>query len=122
MEIDTGAAVSMISEAVYEKSFSHVPLEGSSVALKTYTGQAIPVKGQFVAKVTYENQTADLPLIVVKGKGPSLCGRNWLQKIKLNWKMIKTVSESTEQPKSIHEVMFSGMNWEHQRTLKQQFQ
>lgn len=105
MEIDTGAAVSIISETVYERSFSHIPLEGAGVKLNTYTGQPIPVRGQFMAKVTYEDQTADLPLIVVKGKGPSLCGRNWLQQIKLNWRMIKTVSEHTQPPKSIPEVI-----------------
>ena len=108
MEIDTGAAVSIIPETVYERSFSHVPLEGVSVKLKTYTGQPIPVRGQFTAKVTYEDQTADLPLLVVKGKGPSLCGRNWLKQIRLNWKTIKTVSEHRqppEPPKSIPEVI-----------------
>lgn len=61
-----------------------------------------------MAKVTYEDETADLPLLVVKGKGPSLCGRNWLEQKRLNWKMIKTVSECTQPPdppKSIPEVI-----------------
>lgn len=69
MEIDTEATVSIISETVYGRSFPHVPLEGANVELKTYTGQPIPVRGQFMAKVTYEDQAADLPLVVVKGKG-----------------------------------------------------
>lgn len=63
MQIDTGAAVSIISETVYERSFSYVLLEDASVKLKTYTGQPIPVRGQFMAEVTYEDQTADLPLL-----------------------------------------------------------
>lgn len=108
MEIDTGAAVSIMSEVTYKKSFAHVPLGGSNVTLKTYTGQAIPVRGQFLAKVAYGNQTADLPLIVVKGNGPSLCGRNWLERIKLDWKTIKMVNESVKQPvppKTISEVL-----------------
>lgn len=67
---------------MYEKSFSQVPLEGASVKLTTYTGQPIPVREQFMVKVTYEDQTADLPLLVVKGKSPSLCGRNWLEQIR----------------------------------------
>ncbi|XP_019711498.1 uncharacterized protein K02A2.6-like [Hippocampus comes] len=109
MEIDTGAGVSIISENVYERSFSRIPLEGSSVALKGYLGETIPVKGQFMAKVKYENQTVDLPLIVVGVEGPSLCGREWLDKIKLNWEMIKTVTENKMQAspraKSIREVL-----------------
>lgn len=108
MEIDTGAGVSIISEALYNESFADVPLGGSNISLKTYTGQAIPVKGQFLASVTYEDQTADLPLIVVKGNGPALCGRNWLDSIKMDWKTIKMVSENAKQPsapKSIPEVL-----------------
>lgn len=38
--------------------------------LKTYTGQHIPVSRQYMAKVALEDQTSDLPLLVVKGKGP----------------------------------------------------
>ncbi|XP_076840966.1 uncharacterized protein LOC143485419 [Brachyhypopomus gauderio] len=96
MEIDTGAAVSIISEAMYRESFADVLLGASNVTLKTYTGQAIPVRGQFVAKVTYGDQTVDLPLIVVKGNGPALCGRNWLESIKLDWKTIKMISENAK--------------------------
>ena len=35
--------------------------------------------------VKYGNQETTLPLLVVKGEGPSLLGRNWLEKIQLNW-------------------------------------
>ena len=36
----------------------------------------------------YQGQTCKLPLIVVKGKGPTLLGRNWFSKIRLNWHSI----------------------------------
>ena len=39
-------------------------------------------------QVVYQGQTAILPLVVVKGDGPTLLGRNWLTKIKLNWDKI----------------------------------
>jgi len=104
MEIDTGAAVSIISQQVYNQAFAHLPLEGARVELKTYTGECIPVLGQFTATVQYEDQVNELPLIVVKGNGPNLCGRNWLQKVKLNWKIIRYVSQ-TKQPGSIQEVL-----------------
>lgn len=85
MEVDTGAAVSIISHATYKQLFAHLPLEGVRVKLKTYTGENIPVLGQFTVTVQYEDQVNELPLIVVEG---NLCGRNWLQKIKLDWKEI----------------------------------
>ena len=33
-------------------------------------------------------QSSKLPLIVKKGEGPSLLGRNWLSAIKLDWQQI----------------------------------
>ena len=36
-------------------------------------------------QVAYEGQTTTLPLVVVKGDGSTLLGRNWLSKIRLNW-------------------------------------
>ena len=39
-------------------------------------------------QVFYEGQTTTLPLVVVKGDGPTLLGRNWLSKIRLNWDKI----------------------------------
>ena len=33
-----------------------------------------------------------MPLQIIKGQGPSLFGRNWLRKIKLNWCSIKKIS------------------------------
>ncbi len=41
-----------------------------------------------MVKVEYGGQTADLPLIVVKGNGPTLLGRNWLKVIRLDWQSI----------------------------------
>lgn len=38
MEIDTGAAVSIISEKVYQNCWTHLPLGTTRVNLKTYSG------------------------------------------------------------------------------------
>ena len=39
--------------------------------------------------VCYEGVEYTLPLLDVRGKGPSLLGRNWLEKVKRNWPIIK---------------------------------
>ncbi len=61
----------------------------------------MPVLGQFQAKVSYDGQSESL---LVKEEGPLLCGRNWLQKLTLNWKKIEHVSQ-VYQAKSIEEVL-----------------
>ena len=72
-EVDTGA---VMGEAEY---FPKHPLEQSEV---TYLGEPISVIGSVVVKVEYG------PLIIVKGNGPTLLGRNWLKDIRLDWQSI----------------------------------
>jgi len=88
MEIDTGASVSIISEQTFNKLWSREDcptLEDCGIKLRTYTGELLPVKGQFQVNVGYKDQTKNLTLIVAEGNGPSLMGRNWLSSITLDW-------------------------------------
>ena len=91
MELDTGAAVSIISDATRRRKFTDVKLRKSKVILKTYTDQMMKVLGQLDVHVKYGTQSAPLILVVVAGNGPSLFGRNWLKYIQLDWKRISTV-------------------------------
>ena len=92
MELDTGAAVSLISEETYRKLLPTSALKPTLVNLQTYTGQSMSVAGQIEVEVRYQQQTHTLPLFVVTGKGPSLLGRNWLKHLILDWKTIGLVS------------------------------
>ena len=97
MEIDTGAAVSIISKATHQKLFSEVPIKSASLCLRTYTGEHIPVVGEMVTQVKYGSQAKQLGLIVVQGEGPSLFGCNWLEHFQLNWKTIGLATLETSQ-------------------------
>ena len=88
MEVETGAAVSLISEAEYRSTFSSYELQESEVKLKTYTVESMNIVAEFSVLVEYENKEYTRPLLVVKGSGPALLGRNWLAQIKLNWHKI----------------------------------
>ena len=48
-----------------------------------------------VATVCYEQQKVTLSLVVVKGDGVALFGRNWLSVTKLNWSNVHSVSASS---------------------------
>ena len=56
--------------------------------LRTYTTQQMPVVGVMDVQVNGGNHWAKILLYVVKGKGPSLVGRDWLKKIRFDWKAI----------------------------------
>ena len=91
MELDTGAAVSLLPFSMYQEKFRHIPLQKASTRLRTYTGEKISPRGEVVVKVQKNGEYARLPLIVVDGRGPPLLGRNWLASISVNWHDIKAV-------------------------------
>ena len=92
MELDTGAALSVISRADYEKSYLlHVPLEKTDVKLESYTKEVILPIGVLNVSVKYQNQCDAVQLYVVNNGGPPLFGRQWLQVIKLHWPQIKRI-------------------------------
>ena len=97
MEVDTGASVSIISEATYNRLWSPEdapPLQESSVKLRTYSGEQIGVKGSTTVTVKYKEQTEQLPLVVANGSGPCLLGRDWLMTIRLDWTNLFSVNHA----------------------------
>ena len=81
MELDTGAAVSIVSDVTKRRIFPDVKLRKSKIILKTYTDQKMTVIGQLNVHVKYGTQSAPLILVIVNGNGLSLFGRNWLKYI-----------------------------------------
>lgn len=88
MELDTGAAVSVISWREFKKLFPHKQLQPASLKLRTYTGAMVKPKGLAKVVVHHNDQTAELPLYVVDTIGPALLGREWMQDMRLDWKNI----------------------------------
>ncbi len=98
MEIDTGAARSVISETVYRQLWKNPPpLQPSSAILRTYTGERVPILGTADLNVAYEKQSANVSVMIVEGKTPSLLGRDWLQHLKLDWGSIFRLDNSDLQ-------------------------
>ena len=69
MELDTGAAVSIVSHAKWQRC-SDKPLDKSNLLLTTYSNEKINVIGQTMVQVKYDGEEETLPLIVVAGNGP----------------------------------------------------
>lgn len=94
MQIDTGASVSILSETTYNSIKDNIgSFYETHDVLQTYTGEKIPVLGKVMVPVKYGKQDCiELQAIVVKGDGPDLIGRNWLQHIRLNWQQIFSVN------------------------------
>ena len=101
MEVDTGAALSIISEETYNRQWAKdnaPPLQQCTARLKTYTGEALSVKGALDVLVVHRGTSKQLSLVVVAGTGPSLMGRDWLRHITLDWTQLNLVRSSVPDP------------------------
>ena len=79
MEVDTGAALSLISEMTFKEWWPDRSVSATTVTLCSYSGETIPVLGSVDTEVRYKDQRACLTLLVVRGTGLSLVRRNWLE-------------------------------------------
>ena len=53
MQVDTGAAVTLVSEVVYKEKRSHSTIVKSNMQLSTFSGQNIPIVGQVKVNAEY---------------------------------------------------------------------
>ena len=88
MEIDTGAAASILSYADYERYFKYLALRPVGRSFHAYAGTPLNIARQILVDVEHNSQRATLPLLVVRAEqyAPPLLGRSWMTKIRLDWK------------------------------------
>lgn len=94
MEVDTGASLSLVAEETYQRHWSHRELQQSQLRLCTYSGEPLEVMGSLPVVVQHGGQEVHLPLVIVKGNGPSLLGRDWLSHLKIKWDQVRQISAS----------------------------
>ena len=115
LELDTGAAVSLISIATFNEVWptgtaDRPVLMDATVKLRSYTGGEIKVCGGLVLNVAIAESTEPtmifrLPLLVVEGTGPSLCGRDWLSVVRLEWNRIMRMEVKQLENIKLQEVL-----------------
>ena len=106
MEVDTGASVSIINRTTFDciqNGQFTLDLNESNVRLSTYTGEPIEVEGSTIVQVEHNDQSLSLPLIVTKGDGPTLLGREWLLLLRLDWHNIFRVDTTSHTLEDILE-------------------
>ena len=113
MEIDTGSALTLISQATFSTLWNQENsprLENTSIRLRTYSGEELEVVGRAVVTVRCgREEVGELGLVVVGGKGPSLLGRDWLGRLRLDWRevrMLNATPNSLEAVLSKHSDLF----------------
>ena len=79
LEVDTDAGITILAGSSWNKFFHGMPSQKSEILLKTYTTEKLEVLGEREVTVEYGKISKKLIATVVKGNGPNLLGRNWLQ-------------------------------------------
>ena len=97
MEVDTGAAMTIMSETTFQGLWPGRDLKPSQVGLQAYTKEPIPVVGCCKVNAECNGQSAQLSLLIVGGFGPTLLGRHWLSQIQLDWHQIHHVDSPSLQ-------------------------
>ena len=115
MELDTGAAVSIIAESQLKRILPRIKLQPSKMKLKTYSGEKMAVVGEVPVEVQYAEQTELLSFVVVAQEGPPLLGRDWLKCLKLDWKTIGAIhlvkeklDSDLKKLLSVHKAVFKS--------------
>lgn len=93
-QIDSGAAISAISESEYERTFCGCKLISDSTVLRGYTGEIIVVVGAIFPRITCNNVTKKFKILVVRNGGPPILGRNFCVEFKLTEIRICNISAS----------------------------
>ncbi|XP_049520481.1 uncharacterized protein LOC125944203 [Dermacentor silvarum] len=102
MELDTGAAVSVMSKTQFRQLFPSAVLKPTTVKLRTYTGALVRPQGVSSVNVQHGDHSAILPLYVVDHKGPPLLGREWLHAVRLEWAKIWNLNNITRSDTPTH--------------------
>ncbi|XP_062555202.1 uncharacterized protein K02A2.6-like isoform X1 [Armigeres subalbatus] len=111
MEVDTGSAVTVISERLYTKLFSTITLFNCNKSLVVVNGAKLNVVGHMVAHIMLNGHKANGKLIVLKTDKDfrPLLGRDLMSTFYPNWKnnFIKPGSIKSLQISNKHEEAIS---------------
>ncbi|XP_029849569.2 uncharacterized protein LOC115331590 isoform X1 [Ixodes scapularis] len=92
MEIDTGSPVCVIPRNVYLQCRNRWPsLAKSELRLNCYLGK-LPILGELHLDVAFQGRTVPANLVVLDCLGPSLCGRDVINKLNLLGAEVASVS------------------------------
>ena len=111
-EIDSGSAVTVISEKTYKRYFSDTPLSLTNKRLFSYTGDDIECIGVARLPFAYSSRTHTLDVHVVRRGGPPLLGRDFISSFELQLLPCNFLKQAdnniTEKLQSCYPKLFSN--------------
>ena len=97
-EIDSGAAVTIVSRYFLEKWLKNVPIKNTDLRLTTYCKTSVKVIGYVEVKVEYNDVTRLLHMYVTDTDREPLLGREWIRQLQVQLNnTLYTLVEDTER-------------------------
>lgn len=106
-EIDTGSAVTVISERTYGDYFSSLKLQPSKILLQSYNGGRIDTLGTLSLPFVYKGKQRNITAYIVRGNGPLLLGRDFIAKFNLQISTINLCKDESQEITSNYPLLFS---------------
>ncbi|CAF3495196.1 unnamed protein product [Rotaria socialis] len=82
-DLDTGSPITVIDKNIWIQMGKPI-LKPIKSVYNSFSGHAIPLKGEKIVKVNYNDQELDLQLIVGNENCNNILGRNWINALHLN--------------------------------------
>jgi len=114
MEVDSGACASLISEDMYLKMFSFIPLVDVVVKFVSVTKENVKLLGKLLVNVRLcsdiKSKTVRLELFVIKSKKPcvSLLGRAWLDRLYPSWRNVLQINQISKSSNTLDTLAVSN--------------
>lgn len=108
MEVDSGSAFTVVNPRVMRQlRISKSSLRPCTFQLRSYTRQSLRILGKATADVSFKGKSVELELLVVKGFGVSLLGRDWFRSLGISLEGVNHVDASLQhvQAATVHNVM-----------------
>ena len=83
--MNKGAVVIIIPEYLYRKHLLQLPVKEGRKGVKKLSEDEVDLLGGLTVTVEYNAHKDELPSVIMKEDKPALFGRNWLERIKLDW-------------------------------------
>lgn len=98
MEVDSGAARSIISQNTFSKLkvARHIKFEEADTKLVTWTKEGLDVIGKATIPVRFKEQDFKLPILVVRNEGSTLLGRDWFKVLNINVTGLHSIEQNAE--------------------------
>ena len=99
----------MYGDKDFRERYSDVKLHETNIKLRSFSGECIRPVGIAEVDVHHGGRSMKLPLVVTPGDTPSLLGRNWLKRLKLDWMKVFEQFQLEKQdggpPEELNEVL-----------------